>query len=124
MPEPGRAARAEGHDALERLVGEVLSVLVHVQPREVALVAVLAEADGGRAECAAEDRRAEDVADLRAGDEEHREREEQEHDGAPEVGLLEAQQHEDAGHDEMRQEADGERLDLARPSSRASTPAR
>ena len=55
MPSPDRAARAEGHDALEGLVGEVLPVLVHVQPREVALVAVLAEADGRRAERAAED---------------------------------------------------------------------
>ena len=35
--EPQRAARAEAHDRLERLVGDVLAVLVHVEPREVPL---------------------------------------------------------------------------------------
>ena len=71
MPEPGRAARPKGHDALEGLVRQVLPVLVHVQPGQVALVAVLAEADGRGAECPAEDGRAKDVSDLGARDEEH-----------------------------------------------------
>ena len=52
--------------------------------------------------------RAEDVADLRARHEEHREREEQEHDGAAEVRLLQAEQHEEPRHEEVREEADGE----------------
>ncbi len=108
--EPRGAARAERHDALEGLIGEVLPVLVHVQPGEVSLVAVLAEANGGGAERRAENRRAQDVAQLRAGDEEHREREKQQHDRAAEVRLLEAEEHEDAGDDEMRQKAHGERL--------------
>ena len=74
-----------------------------------ALVAVLAASGSSRAaERAAEDRRAEDVADLRARHEEHREREEQEHDRAAEVGLLQAEEHEDAGHEQVREEADGE----------------
>ena len=88
------------------------AVLVHVQPREVSLVAILLRHDRDGAERAAEDRRAEDVADLRARHEEHREREEQEHDRAAEVRLLHAQEHEDAGDEEVREEADGEGLHL------------
>ena len=47
-PEPERAARAEAHHRLERLVGEVLAVLVHVEPGEVARQAVRTGEDRGR----------------------------------------------------------------------------
>ena len=55
---------------------------------------------------------AEDVTDLRPGNEEEGERQQEQDDGAPEVGLLQTEQHEHAGHDEVRQEAHGERLHL------------
>ena len=107
-PDAEGAARPEGDDRLEGLVGDVLLVLLHVDPGQVALVAVPAEADGRGAEPEPQERRAEQVPELRPRDEEQDEGHEQEHDGAAEVLLGHAEKHEQAGHEQVREEPDGE----------------
>src|SRR5207249_2554841 len=109
--ETRRLARAERHARLERLITGVAAMRLHVEPRDDALPSIFAEAHDGGARDRSEDRRAEDVADLRAGHEKKGEREEQEDDGAAEVGLLHAEHDEQPRHDQVRKEADVERLD-------------
>ena len=111
-PHAEGASGAERDHGLKRLVAAVLPMLVHVQPREVARVAEAAETDGGSAEAKAEDGRAEEVAELRPRHEEQRERQEQEHDGAPEILLRHAEEHEEPRHEEVGEEADCEVLHL------------
>jgi hypothetical protein len=88
---------------LERLVREVLPVLGHVEPREHALPPVRLRPNEPRPREAAEDQRAEQIAEARPGNEEKRKREEQEHERAAEIRLLQAEQHENACHEELRE---------------------
>ena len=86
-----------------------LEVLVHVEPGQIPLVTILAKAYG----CPRERPRVwmrQGCSQSSPPPRKACEREKQQHDGAPEVGLLHAKEHEDSGHDEMREKPDGECL--------------
>jgi hypothetical protein len=87
-------------------------MLIHVEPREVALVAIAAEPNRGGTEKTAEERRPEEISHLRPSDEEEGEGQEKENDGATEIGLFQTEEHEEPRHDEVRQKTNGKRFDL------------
>ena len=93
----GHAAGAEGHHRLDELVRDALPEARRVEEGLPAAPAVLRAEHQVRRDGERRDERPEDVAGARARHEEQGEREQQQHHRGAEVGLLQAEQHQEAG---------------------------